>query len=48
MSRDQALGAAILILCAVIALAYITGLFLYPTLIQPWLNLGETQPYNSG
>jgi predicted DNA-binding transcriptional regulator len=40
MSRDQALGAAILFLCVVIALAYITSLFLYPLCIQPWLNLG--------
>jgi H+/Cl- antiporter ClcA len=40
MSRDQAIGAAILILCVVVAVGYVTGLFLYPICIQPWLNIG--------
>jgi H+/Cl- antiporter ClcA len=40
MSRDQTIGAAILILCVVVAIGYVTGLFLYPICIQPWLNIG--------
>jgi H+/Cl- antiporter ClcA len=40
MSKDQTIGALITILCVLVAVGYITGLFLYPTLIQPWLNLG--------
>ena len=40
MSKDQAIGALILLLCIVVAAGYVTGLFLYPLCIQPWLNLG--------
>src|SRR4030042_3291703 len=40
MSKDQTIGALILILCAVVIVGYITALFLYPICIQPWLNLG--------
>ena len=40
MSKDQTIGALILIVCAIIIVGYITTLFLYPTCIQPWLNLG--------
>jgi len=40
MSKDQTIGALILIICVLVAVGYVTGLFLYPTLIQPWLNLG--------
>jgi len=40
MSKDQAIGAVILLLCIVVAVGYVTGLFLYPLCIQPWLNLG--------
>ena len=40
MSKDQAIGVVILLLCIVVAVGYVTGLFLYPLCIQPWLNLG--------
>jgi hypothetical protein len=40
MSKDQTIGALILILCAIIIVGYVTALFLYPLCIQPWLNLG--------
>jgi H+/gluconate symporter-like permease len=40
MSKDQTIGALILIVCAIVIVGYITGLFLYPTCIQPWLNIG--------
>jgi len=42
MNKDQAIGALILIVCAVVIVGYITALFLYPICIQPWLNLGTT------
>jgi H+/Cl- antiporter ClcA len=40
MNKDQTIGALILIVCAVVIVGYIVGLFLYPMCIQPWLNLG--------
>jgi H+/Cl- antiporter ClcA len=40
MSKDQTIGALILIVCAIIIVGYITALFLYPLCIQPWLNIG--------
>jgi hypothetical protein len=40
VSKDQAIGALILILCVVMIVGYVTALFLYPVCIQPWLNLG--------
>jgi len=40
MSKDQTIGALILVVCAIIIVGYITALFLYPICIQPWLNLG--------
>jgi hypothetical protein len=40
MSKDQTIGALILILCAIIIVGYVTALFLYPICIQPWLNIG--------
>jgi hypothetical protein len=42
MSKDQAIGAVILLVCVVVAVAYIVGLFFYEPLIKPWLNLGDT------
>lgn len=41
MSKDQTIGALILAACAVIAIGYTVGLFLYPLVIRPWLNIGE-------
>jgi predicted DNA-binding transcriptional regulator len=43
MSKDQTIGALILLVCVLVALAYVIGLFLYPTLIQPWLNVGTNE-----
>jgi TRAP-type C4-dicarboxylate transport system permease small subunit len=40
MSKDQAIGGAILAVCVVVAAVYLVGLFGYPQLIQPWLNIG--------
>jgi hypothetical protein len=40
MSKDQTIGALILLLCVIVAADYVIGLFLYPTIIQPWLNIG--------
>lgn len=44
MSKDQAIGGLIFIVCAVVAIGYIVGLFFYdnPSLgvsIKDWLNL---------
>jgi hypothetical protein len=39
-SKDQAVGALILIVCAIVIVGYVTALFLYPLCIKPWLNLG--------
>jgi hypothetical protein len=41
MSKDQALGAAILVASAVIAVGYLVGLFLYDPYIISWLNIGS-------
>ena len=41
MSKDQAIGAAILIVCVVVAVVYLMALFGYQQLIQPWLNIGS-------
>ena len=41
MSKDQAIGGAILIVCVVVALVYLVALFGYQQLIQPWLNIGS-------
>ena len=41
MSKDQAIGALILVACAVIAVGYLVGLFLYDPYIISWLNIGS-------
>jgi len=41
MSKDQAIGGAILVVCVGVAVVYLVALFGYPQLIQPWLNLGS-------
>jgi len=40
MSKDQALGAMILAVCVIIALAFVGLLFLYDPYVASWLNLG--------
>jgi hypothetical protein len=42
MSKDQAIGGAILLVCVVVAVVYLVTLFGYNNLIQPWLNIGST------
>lgn len=39
VSKDQAIGGLIFIVCVVIAIGYIAGLFLYDPWIKDWLNL---------
>jgi predicted DNA-binding transcriptional regulator len=41
MSKDQAIGGAILVVCALVAVVYLVALFGYEQLIQPWLNIGS-------
>jgi len=40
MSKDQTIGALILVVCVVVAVGYVVGLFLYGPLVKPWLNIG--------
>jgi lysylphosphatidylglycerol synthetase-like protein (DUF2156 family) len=40
MSKDQAIGALIVTVCAGVAVAFIGLLFLYDPYIASWLNLG--------
>jgi predicted DNA-binding transcriptional regulator len=42
VSKDQAIGGAILLVCVVVAVVYLVSLFGYAQLIQPWLNIGST------
>ena len=42
VSKDQAIGGAILLVCVVVAVVYLVALFGYAQLIQPWLNIGST------
>jgi predicted DNA-binding transcriptional regulator len=41
MSKDQAIGGAILLVCIVVAMVYLVALFGYNDLIKPWLNIGS-------
>ena len=41
MSKDQAIGGAILLVCVVVAVVYLVALFGYNDSIQPWLNIGS-------
>jgi len=41
VSKDQAIGGAILLVCTVVAVIYLVALFGYERLIQPWLNVGS-------
>ncbi len=41
-SKDQTIGGAILLVCAVVAVVYLGALFGYQQLIQPWLNIGAS------
>jgi len=41
VSKDQAIGGVICLVCVLVAVFYIVGLFGYELLIQPWLNIGS-------
>jgi TRAP-type C4-dicarboxylate transport system permease small subunit len=41
MSKDQAIGGAIFIVCLLVAIGYLIALFGYEQIIQPWLNVGS-------
>jgi predicted DNA-binding transcriptional regulator len=43
MSKDQAIGGAIFIVCIIVAIVYLVALFGYEQLIQPWLNVGSLE-----
>ncbi len=43
VSKDQTIGAVICLVCVVVAVLYVVGLFGYEALIQPWLNLGSVE-----
>jgi predicted DNA-binding transcriptional regulator len=41
MSKDQAIGGAIFVICIIVAIVYLVALFGYEQLIKPWLNIGS-------
>jgi len=41
VSKDQAIGGVICLVCVVVAVLYVVGLFGYEQLIKPWLNIGS-------
>jgi TRAP-type C4-dicarboxylate transport system permease small subunit len=41
VSKDQAIGWVIFLVCAVVVIGYVATLFGYDQIIKPWLNLGE-------
>ena len=41
VSKDQAIGWVIFLVCAVVVIGYVATLFGYEQIIKPWLNLGE-------
>lgn len=43
MSKDQALGGLIVVVCVVLIIGYIGGLFLYDPYIKGWLNIGAAE-----
>jgi hypothetical protein len=40
VSKDQAIGWLIFLVCAVVIIGYIVALFGYEQIVQPYLNLG--------
>ncbi len=41
VSKDQAIGWVIFLVCAVVVIGYVATLFGYEQIIKPWLDLGE-------
>lgn len=42
MSKDQAIGGAILVVCVLVAVLYIVGMFFYPY-VKPYVNVGSEE-----
>ncbi|MGQ9460673.1 MAG: transcriptional regulator [Candidatus Bathyarchaeaceae archaeon] len=42
VSKDQAIGWVIFIVCVVVIIGYVVTLFGYEQLIKPWLDIGST------
>jgi hypothetical protein len=42
LSKDQTLGAAILVVCVIVAVGYVVGLFFYPYVVS-WVNVGSVE-----
>ncbi len=42
VSKDQAIGWVIFLLCVVVIIGYVVTLFGYEQIIKPWLNVGST------
>jgi TRAP-type C4-dicarboxylate transport system permease small subunit len=42
VSKDQAIGWVIFIVCVVVIVGYVVTLFGYEQLIKPWLDVGST------
>ena len=42
VSKDQAIGWVIFLVCAIVIVGYIVTLFAYEPIVQPIVNLGET------
>src|SRR4030066_34518 len=41
VSKDQAIGGVICLVCVLVAVLYVVGLFGYEQLVKPWLNIGS-------
>jgi len=42
VSKDQAIGWVIFLVCVVVMIGYVVTLFGYEQIIKPWLDLGST------
>ena len=42
VSKDQAIGWVIFLVCVVVMIGYVVKLFGYEQIIKPWLDLGST------
>jgi 1,4-dihydroxy-2-naphthoate octaprenyltransferase len=43
VSKDQAIGGVICLVCVLVAVLYVVGLFLYDPYIIKWLNIGTPE-----
>ena len=42
VSKDQAIGWVIFLVCVIVIVGYVVTLFGYEQIIQPWLDVGST------